>query len=377
MSGTERPMARNLVICCDGTNNQLAGDRTHVARMAAVATGLPDQQVYYHPGVGTMPTLWSRGKLAQRRDLILGLAMGDGFEANLMDAYRYLMEHYREGDKIFLFGFSRGAYTARALAAMIHAVGLLNPGLDGMVRYAMRYWMNDITPHDKPPTTLEGRACAELRRTHGRPVTVHFVGVWDTVSSIGMFNHFKAYPHTRTNPSVRYLRHAVSIDERRKCFRQNLASATTAHPDVQNVWFAGVHSDVGGGYPAKEAGLAMVAFDWMVREAHAQDLQVDATKLATERADAAPADPCVPMHDSMTGGWKAVEWLPVIKWDWVRATKVWRWARNAPRNIARDAKDLTVFVHASVLERMERTDYRPVNLPSTEADIRTVFKIKA
>jgi uncharacterized protein (DUF2235 family) len=369
-------MPKNIVICCDGTNNQLAGDRTHVARIAAACTGVPEQIVYYDPGVGTMPEQWSRGKLAQMRDLVMGLGTGAGFEENLEEAYRFLMEHYREGDRIFLFGFSRGAYTARALAALIHSVGLLNAGLSNMVRYAVNYWKKDIIPHDRTPENDEGRACEELRRTHGRTVDIHFVGVWDTVSSIGMFNHFKAYPHTRTNANVRCLRQAISIDEKRKCFRQNLASASTKYPDVKNVWFAGVHCDVGGGYSKESSALAMVAFEWMLREAKGHGLLVNEERLAHEIADAAPADSCGPIHNSLAGGWKLVEWLPVRKWNWETMRKTWEWARNKPRNVLRNAADPTVFVHASVLDRVKRCGYKPANLPSGEGPITAKFKIE-
>src|SRR5688572_28304788 len=118
-------MPKNIVICCDGTDNQFDGDHTNVIRTYRVLRQCDGQTAFYDPGVGTMPEPWWNTQIGKRWAMLKGLAFGTGFLQNIEDAYRFLMTYYQPGDKIFLFGFSRGAYTVRALAGMIHSVGLL------------------------------------------------------------------------------------------------------------------------------------------------------------------------------------------------------------------------------------------------------------
>ena len=119
---------RNVVICCDGTGNQYGDRNTNVVKLYAVLDRDPHRQVtFYDPGVGTFslhPALTTTARAGMR---LLGLAFGLGLTKNVIDAYRFLMQHYQEGDRMFLFGFSRGAYTVRAVAAMVHKCGLLHP----------------------------------------------------------------------------------------------------------------------------------------------------------------------------------------------------------------------------------------------------------
>ncbi len=139
-------MAKNIILCCDGTSNQFAGDQTNVIRIYRCASNIHGLQVtFYDPGVGTMPAPGVQTGLAKRLSVLLGLAIGLGFTDNVRDAYCFLMEHYEEGDQVFLFGFSCGAFTARAVAGMLHAVGLLRPGTENLVPYAIRYWRNCYT----------------------------------------------------------------------------------------------------------------------------------------------------------------------------------------------------------------------------------------
>jgi uncharacterized protein (DUF2235 family) len=257
-------MPKNLILCCDGTNNQFDGYHTNVIRTYKVARRNPEQLTYYDPGVGTMPEPWEKTKLGKRLSMLSGLIFGDGLFDNISDAYKFLVVNYEPGDRIFLFGFSRGAYTARAVAALLHSIGLLHPATECLLPYALNYWQSDFGPQ-----SLGGQTCAEFKATLARPCPVHFIGVWDTVSSVGFINNFRSFPHTAHNPDVTRVRHAVSIDERRSTFRQNLMSPV-GDQDVKNVWFAGVHSDVGGGYQPEESGLAKVAFEWMIREASLQ-----------------------------------------------------------------------------------------------------------
>jgi uncharacterized protein (DUF2235 family) len=126
-------MPKNLVLCCDGTNNQFAGDHTNVIRTYKVARRHPGQLTYYDPGVGTMPKPWRATKWGKFLSMLGGLAYGEGFFDNISDACCFLMANYELGDKIFLFGFSRGAYTARAVAAMLHSTGLLYPATENLL----------------------------------------------------------------------------------------------------------------------------------------------------------------------------------------------------------------------------------------------------
>lgn len=367
-------MPKNIVICCDGTNNQFDGDHTNVIRTYKVAERSGQQVTFYDCGVGTMPEPWQKTKLGKRWSLLKGLAFGSGFMQNIEDAYRFLMVNYDPGDKVFLFGFSRGAFTVRALAGMLRSVGLLRPGTENLIPYAQRYWQQDFSPF-----SAGGQLCAEFKQTLTRSCPVHFIGVWDTVGSVGIINQYRTFPHTAHNPEVTHVRHAVAIDERRSCFRQNLMAPDPIWQDVKNVWFAGVHSDVGGGYPAAESGLAKVSFEWMMREAAGFGMIVDAVALQSElrRVGAAP-DPCADQHESLEGLWRFVELIPVRRYNWRTRAKEWRWPFGAPRNIARDAFGPDVFLHCSVIDRIgRRQDYRPQNLPAGDPTFGGKLRIEA
>jgi uncharacterized protein (DUF2235 family) len=366
-------MSKNIVICCDGTNAQFDGDHTNVIRTYKVARPGPDQVTFYDCGVGTMPEPWQTTRLGKRWSMLKGLAFGSGFMQNIEDAYRFLMASYEPGDRVFVFGFSRGAFTARALAAMLHSVGLLRPGSENLIRYGQRYWQRDFGPD-----SAGGKLCAEFKRTLSRPCPVHFIGVWDTVGSVGIINQYRTYPYTAHNPEVAHVRHAVSIDERRSCFRQNLM-APAAGQDVKNVWFAGAHSDVGGGYPPSGSGLAKVTFEWMMREAGAFGMHIDDAALQRElRETGAGPDPDADRHESLKGGWLLVELIPVRRFNWKTRAKEWRWALGAPRNIQRDAAEPHVLLHQSVVTRLrDRPDYRPPNLPANDPTFGGTFRVES
>ena len=125
------PSAKNLVICCDGTGNEISENISNVLKLyrclRKTEKTSPRQMVFYDPGVGTVtePTTWHR--LKSNINLVLGLATGYGLDDNVLSAYGFLVEHYAPGDRIYLFGFSRGAYTVRVLAGLIHKIGLIRP----------------------------------------------------------------------------------------------------------------------------------------------------------------------------------------------------------------------------------------------------------
>lgn len=369
-------MSKNLVLCCDGTNNQFAGDHTNVIRTYKVARRHQGQLTYYDPGVGTMPEPWWNTWLDKHDAMLRGLIYGDGFMDNILDAYRFVVVNYEAGDNVYLFGFSRGAFTARAVAAMLHSMGLVYPATENLLSYAQNYWLKDYGPQTKG-----GKICAEFKATLARPCPVHFIGVWDTVGSVGFFNNFRTFPHTMRNPEVTHVRHAVSIDERRAAFRQNLMLPTPRTQDIKNVYFAGVHSDVGGGYPPEESGLAKIPFEWMMREAKICGLDVDAAALNRELSGTGAApNPCGPLHKSLRGFWWLGELVPMRRYSFEDHKKHWHWligAFNQPRNLERTAKESYVFLHQSVLDRIKQcADYRPKNLPPDEASIRAMFRIE-
>jgi uncharacterized protein (DUF2235 family) len=370
-TSTPAPMSKNIVICCDGTNNQFDGDHTNVLRAFKVAVRSEAQVTFYDPGVGTMPEPWFTTRLGKRWSMIKGLAFGSGFLDNVAVAYCALMHTYEPGDQIFLFGFSRGAYTARAVAGMLTSVGLLPVGTEHLVRYAISYWRKDFGP-----ASPGGKLCAEFKSTIARDCPVHFVGVWDTVGSVGFFNHFRTFPNTYRNSGVSHVRHAVAIDERRCCFRQNLMGEAKPGQDVKNVWFAGVHSDVGGGYLAEQAGLAKIAFAWLMREARACGMGIDSVALDREvNQTGEPQNPAGQIHVSLCGGWWFAELLPTRRYSFSDHKQHWRFSLGRRRDVKRDAAQPFVALHESVLTKMGM-GYRPSNLPPDPASARQIFRIE-
>ena len=323
-------MAKNIVICCDGTANEFASDRTNVAKLFFTLVHDPSRQVaYYHPGLGTMEP---SGTLTTAKRLVtkgLGQALGWGLEADIRDAYVFLMNQFVEGDRVFLFGFSRGAYTVRAVAALLHMYGLIRSGNEPLVPYAIRMMMAITSLREKDPE----KSKPELDRYFGLArefkdhfcrtgCNPHFVGVWDTVSSVGWIENPVRLPYTSNNPDIQIGRHAIAIDERRAFFRSNLWHPTpTGGPkDIKQVWFPGVHCDVGGGYPEADSGLSKIALGWMLKEADPAGLVTDSTRIdlvlgrsgggyAGARADAK-------MHESLSGWWRAAEFIPKRHYNW-------------------------------------------------------------
>jgi uncharacterized protein (DUF2235 family) len=255
---------------------------------------------------------------------LLGMAIGYGLEADIRDAYVFLMNAYEPGDRIFLFGFSRGAYTVRALAALLFMYGLIPRGNEPLVPYAIRML---LAIQKGQPGNVFALAREFAATFSPLPCPIHFVGVWDTVSSVGWIANPLALPYTASNPEIVVGRHAVAIDERRAFFRQNLwhpAAPSPAHPagggpkDLKQVWFAGVHADVGGGYPEAESGLAKIALEWMLGEACANGLLLDESRTA-DVLGAAPGsarpDANAMMHVSLTWRWWIGEFLPKKHYD--------------------------------------------------------------
>lgn len=342
---------RNLVICCDGTANEFAADKTNVVKLFSLLVQDDEQIAFYHPGLGTMEPPGALTNIGRKLRRALGRAIGWGLEHDLAAAYIYIMKNYRPGDRLFLFGFSRGAYTARALASLLSMYGLFPPGNDPLVPYAIRRLMS--FDDGEEPSHAKFQLAAEFKQTFAAvSCPVHFLGVWDTVSSVGWIANPLKMPYTAYNPDVLHARHAVAIDERRAFFRTNkLSQPPTGQPegDVSEVWFAGVHADVGGGYPAEESGLAKLALEWMVGEAAAWGLKLNTVKLRTllDAPEKKGAD--AKIHESLRGWWWLAEIVPKKKWN-----SGWKVNLAGRRTVPPGAK-----IHASVFERKNYSPLLP------------------
>jgi hypothetical protein len=356
---------KRLVICCDGTwnradqmvNGQLCP--TNVVRLATRvakqdAKGIP-QIVYYDQGVGTGNSL----------DRITGGALGKGLEANIHDAYRFLLGNYEFGDELFVLGFSRGAFTARSLIGMVRKCGILHQKFAREYPAATRLYCDETSPTDEGPTHFREQFCSY----GNNEIIVQFIGVWDTVGALGipvaglrwlMRKDRYQFHDTQLSGSVRFACQALAIDEHRGPFRPALWEPLKKPGQVvEQVWFSGAHSDVGGGYGKEKsedaAGMGSfkpqlcdISLGWMLENARAAGLAFD-----PEVLDAYPLtiDPLATVHDSKTGFYNV--------------------APSYDRPIGLTIKDKqetgeldpTQTLHPSVLERWDHDrNYRPASL---------------
>ncbi|MHB1701984.1 MAG: T6SS phospholipase effector Tle1-like catalytic domain-containing protein [Acidobacteriaceae bacterium] len=378
-------MRKNLVVCCDGTDDKFGENNTNVVKLYSILLRQADKQVtFYVPGLGTFP---ASGALLPATKWItqkMGAAFGYGLSNNLAISYGFLMENYTAGDQIYLFGFSRGAYTVRVLAAMIHTCGLMSPQNRNLIPYAVDLFKAESTHAKKKNDREEQRTgqklplnlpvCTRFKQVFSTSPAIHFMGLWDTVSSIGSIYDPFSLPYTHWNPSVVTVRHAIAIDEMRKFFRTNLWASTPSGTDVKQVWFAGDHGDIGGGYPEAESGLAKIPLAWMLDEAYASGLLLDADQMASILGNPhrglsfAPANPMAVMHNELDHPfWKLAQWIP--RRHWVRNLNTGQYKLQwnlSPKPTPRLIED-GALVHRTVFERMQGDpSYRPVNLPAND-----------
>ncbi|KAG2037506.1 hypothetical protein BDR03DRAFT_956759 [Suillus americanus] len=315
---------RTMVLCFDGTGDQFDRDNSNIVQLFSmlVKNDPSLQMVYYQAGIGTYTIPEIATPMMAQLSKTVDMMIGNHLNAHVMGGYEFLMQNYHVGDKICIFGFSRGAYTARALAGMIHKVGLLPRCNHQQVPFAYHMYSRDDD---------EGWAqSTAFKKAFSINVDIEFVGVWDTVSSVGIIP--KRLPFTASNSSIKYFRHAISLDEHRVRFKPNHCirpteehkkrgvqrdhmprsirrhvpdlqelkhgkgspdseatkkshhrhesqdemeqrfASTESEPitetNVEEVWFAGCHCDVGGG--SVENGtrnsLARIPLRWMIRE---------------------------------------------------------------------------------------------------------------
>lgn len=247
-------MSRNLVVCLDGTGGQLrARGNTNVLLLYKLLDhSQPSKQIaYYDPGVGTFASAGAWTPLARTVSRIGGLAFGSGMRQNLGEAYTWLMQNWVPGDQIFVFGFSRGAYTARALVGMLRVIGLMRPGSENLVSYVIASYARrgGEVKIDWDEVHLTSEVFAQ--HIDGRStVPIAYLGLWDTVKAAGLLRWEIRWPFTTELPNAMRIRHAVSINEQRAPFKESLVDART-DGSLEEVWFAGVHSDVGGTFVDK------------------------------------------------------------------------------------------------------------------------------
>jgi uncharacterized protein (DUF2235 family) len=286
-------MSKRLVMCCDGTWNtpdQLSGGkscRTNVTKVALAVAPHDDsgreQRTFYHLGVGT-----SRG---QR---IRGGAFGFGLSCNVRDTYRFLVHNFEPGDELFFFGFSRGAFTARSTAGFIRNCGILRRSEEHRIDEAY-----DLYRSRASTTHPRGTEATLFRRTYSHETRIHFIGVWDTVGALGipliglrsvdLLNRRWQFHDTSLSTTVDAAFQALAIDEKRGPFRPALWTqqpGASAEQQLEQVWFTGVHCDVGGGY--LEHQLSDIALLWMVERAKSCGLSFDSdafTRLPGEQSE--------------------------------------------------------------------------------------------
>ncbi len=355
-------MTKNIVICCDGTRNEFGAQNSNVVKLYKTLVCDANQIAYYHPGVGTMGARNAFSPIGKWWTRVIGLAFGYGVSDNVADAYQFLMRTFKSGDSVYVFGFSRGAYTARALCGMLHIAGLLTEDNEALIPYAIRMAKRKH---------IEFEVVRNFQSTFSRECKPHFVGVWDTVSSLGWIYNAVHYPFTTAtkNPDLKIVRHAVSIDERRAFFRQNLfGPPKDSSQDVKEVWFAGVHSDVGGSYPESESQLSQITLRWMLCEAELAGLLVDPSRKAEVLGGKPPYEKPDPttenQHESLHGVWWIAEVWPKVVHRQI-APGTWRGSirvnLGGRRWIAPGS-----LVHTSVEQRLNDPNlrYKPSNLSS-------------
>lgn len=346
---------KNIIICCDGTSNDFGDNNSNVVKLFSLLEKNTERQVvYYDPGVGTPSTYDAFNPITKKLKYVLGMAFGYGLSENIMEAYQFLMENYEEGDQVYLFGFSRGAYTARAIAGLVYTCGLLHANSENLIPEAMRIY------YDRK--NYNGFA---FRKTFGRSCPIHFLGIWDTVTSVGWVYDPLTLRSTTNNKSIKNVRHAIAIDERRAFFRQNLWGQRYAdQQDVKQVWFAGVHADVGGSYPLDRSALSNITLEWMLKEAVGKGLLIESVEKAREVVNHI-ADPHLQdQNHSLQSFWYICEiWPKLVRVKKQRGEET-KWVSRPYLNFGRCRylnEGLTL--HESVLKRIQdRTDYRPKNL---------------
>jgi len=353
-------MPKRLALFLDGTWNT-SNDNTNVWRLKALAATSPEQPCYYSAGVGT-----------QRGEHVSGGMFGYGLDDEVIRAYEWIVEQYAKDDRLFIFGFSRGAFTARSLAGFIAKCGLLRRGSPISLNQLYDRYRQGATPHtirelDNVPEnqwTLEER----LLKKYSLEIPVWFQGVWDTVGALGIpFGNLPHLSRTKyafleTDLRINYSRayHALAVDEHREAFSPTLWTKSVRErqesreprslSDVEQRWFLGAHADVGGGYA--NGLLAQLPLKWIMSKAALHGLAFDDEVVI----DGAESEATI--HDSFAEmGWGAYKAIKLGR----------RFYRSVGRPPIVEGTTTTTTINetidASVFQRWRRDGaYRPRNL---------------
>lgn len=336
---------KKIAIFCDGTWNtpDEAKDgklcQTNVVKLANVlSTYSRDgkvQLLYYDTGIG------SAGSINKR---IFDGATGSGISEKILQAYKFLINNYEPGDELYFFGFSRGAFTVRSLSGLIRNSGILKKDNLSLVHKAYSLYHSRKPLHN--PHEVES---VLFRKTFSVEETtiIHFIGVWDTVGALGnplylhsLLSRKNEFHDTDLSTRIRYAFHALAIDEKRKNFEATLwhQQGNSGNQVLEQVWFAGVHSDVGGGFPESESGLSDISLQWMLDKAESCGLSFEKILLKP--------DPMTLIHESYKGFYKLQH-------------KLYR-----PIGTVIPGRGKTnEYIHPSVIEKYRKdSTYKPPNL---------------
>lgn len=284
-------MSKRIIFCADGTWDDPLSATNVYAMFKAITTG-PGQVAYYDDGVG------SDGTPLQK---LAGGALGAGLQQKVMDGYTKIAQNYDQDDDIFIFGFSRGAFTARSLAGMIAICGLpIGNFSDELINDAFQAYRNP------------GQRAAFNAKYNLYDAKIKMVGVWDTVGSLGIPAIFGGidtvqygFLDTNLHPDVLNACHALAIDERRQEFPPTLwtpPSPAVPGQALEQIWFSGVHCDIGGGY-SDDDSLSKITFGWMLSKAVALGLEVDPNVLTQNAFPTSPAYASGTLHESWSPKW--------------------------------------------------------------------------
>ncbi len=345
-------MPKNIIICCDGTDNKLTiNENTNVIHLYSCLEINKDQIAYYNPGVGTIAPNGIRNWLTRKWHIVKDQISASSLETNVMDAYCFLMNNYEDGDRIFLFGFSRGAYTVRMISGLIEMFGLLHKGNNNHLRYVLEIYSKG----DKL-----FKIANAFKARFSRIIDIHFIGIWDTVVAAGgLISFYKSFPYSRSLGIAKIVRHAVAIDEKRKHY--DYYEVSDLHKNCKEVFFAGVHSDIGGSYPIE--GLSKITLEWMLGEASNSGLKLNKSKVDRYvygiNSKYQKPDYTSQIHNSSTLSFKLFDFLPrprFKKGGWFFQMKIDY--RLWPKRVIKDGK----LIHESVFPKMDNTAYKPLNL---------------
>ena len=341
-------MAKNIVVLSDGTGQE--GGKGHDTNVYKLMRMLEDrterQMVFYDQGIGT------------DSHTVTGSVAGAGFSENVLQCYKFIYDNYNAGDKIFLFGFSRGAATVRSLASFIHFFGLLPKSRPELIEQAYAiYKIGRITEDGSSGSDMDAKSLNQqaIDFVHAHPnqwAPIEFLGVWDTVPALGLpaavinklVNHVPGWKHRfhdfALHPSVRHAYHALSIDDDRQWFLPTIwDSYNDEYQKVEQVWFSGSHTDVGGGFD--EAGLSDITLEWMVQKAVAHGVKLYMRSIKYWNFCIAP-DATDEFHPPRAGAGKV----------YPHAERIW--PESAQKTFG------TPTIHQSVLDRAEQVEsYSP------------------